>query len=88
MSEAKGGGRRSAVLPVTPEQEQNYHRAMARLMAERGYLTLSEAHLAASRDCPAGCGCEGCSRTKMMAREIREQRDARKAAGSRQAVSA
>lgn len=60
--------------PSPAEQDTNeraYHRAMARLTAERGYLNLSQAHTLAAQDCPRWCGCKGCTSTRAEATEQR-----------------
>lgn len=51
--------------------------SMAKLTASRGYLNLSQAHALAAQDCPRGCDCLGCRRTRADADEARGARQKR-----------
>lgn len=76
---------RSSPVPrfKSDADERRYYGAMAELAAEHGKANLAQAYLLATRDCPEGCGCNGCERTRRdveEAKEIRRRRAPRAAA--------
>ena len=48
----------------TRDPGPKYHRAMARMMALRGYHGLGISHVIALLDDPPGCECPGCRQTR------------------------
>lgn len=64
----------------TEVEERRYHEVMARLCIERGFPELGRSHAIQARDCPRGCTCESCWRTKV-------EEEARKLAKTKRLLS-
>ena len=73
------------VVQKSDADERRYAVHMADLCVDRGYLNLAQAYVVMARDCPKGCGCEGCLSTAADVRESSERR--RRTNGARRAAA-